>query len=48
MPPFALPLQPCDNPLHISDIIEDTPQVEVLDVELEEEIEHYMVHLAEE
>lgn len=46
--PQAPPLTPSDNPVHISDVT-DTPVCdEDVDMELEEEIEHYMLHLTEE
>jgi len=46
--PLTPQLTPFDNPVHISDVTDDpAPEVEV-DRELELEIEHYMLHLAEE
>lgn len=52
--PLAPPLAPTDNPVYISDLIDTptgedaTPEGEDVDMELEAEIEHYMIHLAKE
>lgn len=46
--PQAPPLSLSDNPVHISDVTNLPGCVEDVDIELEEEIEQYMSHLAEE
>lgn len=46
--PPAPPLTASDNPLHLSDLVDNPPVTEDVDMTLETEIEEYMTFLAEE